>query len=174
MTFTDTAAAYGLFQVVFADVTNHLAIATFRLRECNEPGLRFEAVYAQEFAKTFKQLKVALCQFDGCSGISDSLSAVRATFTIISELAKWRNDRVHARVRMSEQGYELYDWRTGKRLDISLEQVEANINRAVKVMVNLEAHVHRFVHQLKWDEEFERLFSMIPEPLEAPDDTEAD
>ena len=30
MRFSDTAAAYGLFQVVFADVTDHLAVATFR------------------------------------------------------------------------------------------------------------------------------------------------
>jgi hypothetical protein len=29
MTLDDTAAAYGLVQVVFADVTDHLAFATF-------------------------------------------------------------------------------------------------------------------------------------------------
>lgn len=47
MTLDDTAAAYGLFQVVFADLANHLAIATFRLREQKEPGLAFEEVFRQ-------------------------------------------------------------------------------------------------------------------------------
>jgi hypothetical protein len=33
MIFSDTASAYGLFQVVFSDLVDHLAVATFRLRE---------------------------------------------------------------------------------------------------------------------------------------------
>ncbi|HWB84645.1 MAG TPA: hypothetical protein VG675_10940 [Bryobacteraceae bacterium] len=52
MTFNDTAAAYGLFQVVFADVVGHPARAKFRLRERREPGLRFDEVFRQE-ATTF-------------------------------------------------------------------------------------------------------------------------
>ena len=57
MTFDDTASAYGLFQVVFADVVDHLAVATFRLRERKEPSLQFEKVFRQEAKKILGQLR---------------------------------------------------------------------------------------------------------------------
>ena len=77
MTLNDTAAAYGLFQVVFADVADHLAIATSRLREPKEPGLVFEKVFRQDFKKTLKQFQCELRQFDDRSAVSESLYAVR-------------------------------------------------------------------------------------------------
>jgi hypothetical protein len=174
MTLNDTAAAYGLFQVVFADVVDHLAVATFRLRELRESGLVFESVFKQEFKKLLKQFRQELKQFDGRSPVADSLHGVREACKIISALAVWRNDRIHARVHMSEHGYALYDWRTRRRLEIRREQIEQNINLAIKAIVELEAHVPHLVHLLKWDEEFEKLFSTLPELSEPPEDTLAD
>jgi hypothetical protein len=163
MRFNDTAAAYGLFQVVFADVANHLAIATFRLRALREPSLSFNTVFGQQFTKTFGQFKDELRSFDGRSVFSDSLREVREACSIISGLAEWRNDYIHARVQMSERGYALYNWRSGKRLELNREQIETKMDLAVKAIVTLEVHVQQFVHQLKWDEEFEALFSTLPE-----------
>ena len=37
-------------------------------------------------------------------------------------------------------------------------------------MVELEAHVPHLVHLFKWDEEFETLFSNLPELSEPPED----
>jgi hypothetical protein len=96
------------------------------------------------------------------------LSEIRETCTIISKLAKSRNDRIHARVQISEQGYELYDWRTRRRLDISREQIETNIKLAVEAIVTLEANVQHLIQQLKWDDEFEKLFSTLPECSDSP------
>ena len=99
----DTAAAYGLFQVVFADVTDHLAVATFRLRERKESDLVFEDVFRQEFKKTLKQFRRELRQFEGRSAVSDNLYPVHEACKAMSKLAVWRNDRIHARVHLTEQ-----------------------------------------------------------------------
>ena len=52
MMLNEMAAPYGLFQIVFADVVDHLAVGTFRSRERKEPGLVFEEVFKQEFSLT--------------------------------------------------------------------------------------------------------------------------
>src|SRR6185503_1401275 len=139
MTFNDTAAAYGLFQVVFADMADHLAVATFRLREHRELGLSFETVFGQQFERTLKQFRQELRQFDDRSHISDRLHDLREACKTMSALAVWRNDRIHARVQMTDHGYVLYDWRTRNRLEITREQIELKINQAIKTTVDLEA-----------------------------------
>ncbi len=161
MTLSDTAAAYGLFQVVCADLIDHLAVAVFRLRISKEPWLAFETVFRQEFKRTLKEIRRELRQFEDRSSVSDSLAAVRGACKVMSKLAVWRNDRVHARVRLTEEGYALYDWRTRRRLAITRAQIEQNIQVAIKAIVDLEAHVPHLVHLSDWDAEFERLFSTV-------------
>ena len=114
-----------------------------------------------------------LRQFDNTSFVHDSLCAVRNACSIMSKLAGWRNERIHARVRLTEDGYALYDWRTRRRLVISQEEIEKNVQLAIKGMVELEAHVPRNVRLLEWEEEFEALLSSVPE-LSQPDGTQAE
>jgi hypothetical protein len=71
---------------------------------------------------------------------------------------------------MSEHGYELYDRRTSRRLEISRKQIEQNISLAIKAIVDLEAHVPQLVGLLKWGGEFEKLLSSLPELSEPPED----
>jgi hypothetical protein len=113
--------------VVFADVSDHLAFATFVLRKRKEPDLVFENVFRQKFGTTLDQFRDEVRQFEGRSAVSDSLYSVRKACDITSKLAVWRNDRIHARVRMTEHGCALYDWRR-RRLEISREQIEKNID----------------------------------------------
>ena len=173
MTFNDTAAAYGLFQVVFADVVDHLAGATFHLRERKEPGLPFEKVFKQDASKILKQFRAELKQFDGRSSVAEYVHDLREACNTISTLMKWRNDRMHARVRMTDTGYALYDWRTRQRLEIHRDVIVENINLAVKVMMTFKANIQPLVGLLALDEELDKLFSTLPE-LSEPDDTEAD
>lgn len=105
--------------------------------------------------------------------MSDSLDAVREACKIISKLAVWRNERIHARVHMTKHGYALYGWRTRRRLEITTETIKQNIELAIKAIVELEAHVKDLVHLLKWDDEFEKLFSTLPE-LSESEDTQAE
>jgi hypothetical protein len=167
MRLDDIAALYGLFQLVFADVTDHLAVATFRLRERKDPGLTFETVFRQQFKQILKQFQRELDQFDGDSPVADSVDAVRAACETMSTLADWRNDRIHARIRMTEHGYALYDWRTRRRLEITREDIERNIDMAANAIAELEGHVKHLVGVLTWDEEFEKLLGTLPDDAEA-------
>src|SRR5579859_5206607 len=118
-----TAGIYGLFQVVFADLTDHLAFATFRLGSATDSTLKFEDVFRQEFGNILRQFRTALRQFSN-SPVDESMYALNEACNIMSRLSKWRNDRVHVRVRMTSDGYALYDWRTGNRLPINYGEVE--------------------------------------------------
>ena len=102
---------------------------------------------------------------DDCRNGSNgpALDAIRAACEIFSAIAIWRNDRVHARVRLTEDGYVLYDWRTRRRLELTVEEVQKNVDMAARAMVNLDVHVSHLLHELEWEEEFERLFSTLPE-----------
>ena len=51
MKLDDNAAAFGLFQLAFANLTQQLAMAVFYLRRINEPDLRFEQVFKMEFSR---------------------------------------------------------------------------------------------------------------------------
>lgn len=169
MILDDTAAAYGLFQVVFADLADDLAIATFRLREQKEPGLVFESVFRQEFKKTLKQFRQELDQFENRAAVANNLYAVREALKAIVNLATWRNERIHARVHMTEHGYALYNWQTRRRLEISTETIKQNIELAIKAKVELAAHAKDLIRLLNWDDEFEKLFGALPELLESDD-----
>jgi hypothetical protein len=92
VTFNDTAAAYGLFQIAYSDLADHLAVAVFRLRQCKEAGLDFNAVFKQDFGRTLKELKRELCQFENYSETAATLDAIRRTCEQIKDLTKWRND----------------------------------------------------------------------------------
>jgi hypothetical protein len=173
MTFNDTAAAYGLFHVVFADVVDHLAAATFRLRKRKEQGLPFEKVFKQDASKILGQFRDELKQFDKGSSVTENVHDLREACKTISTLMKWRNDRIHARVRMTDGGYALYDWRTRHRLQINRDQIVKNIELAINAMVVLEANLAPLIGLLRLDEELDKLFSAMPE-FSAPEDTGAE
>lgn len=163
-----TAAAYGLFQVAFADLTDHLAAATFYLRQRNEPALKLEKVFRQEFSRTRKQLRTELKQLEGRSSELDSLRAVLMACDNPSKLAAWRNDRIHARVRLTEHGYLLYHWQ-GHRLEMSDAQIEQNMRLAIEVIVQLEGHMRYLVGSVDVKEQIRRLMGTLPELADTPE-----
>jgi hypothetical protein len=79
---------------------------------------------------------------------------------------------------MTEHGYALYNWRTRRRLEITREQIEQNIQLAISAMVELEAHVPHLAHSIEWERQWEedcsKLFSTLPELSESPREREAD
>ena len=93
---------------------------------------------------------------------------------IISELSVWRNDRIHAHVRLTEHGYALYNWRTRRRLEITREQIGQKINLAMKVNVEINTYMDDLRRSLAFDEELAKFFDTLPEVSEAPDDTGTD
>ncbi len=144
MVFNETAAAYGLFQVVFAEMHGHLAAATFHLRRRHERSLQYEKVHGQPFQQTLREFRQQLCQLSDSNGLFPEVEMLRKACDSIDCLAQWRNERVHARVRRTEEGLELYAQRrnnpgTGQRLEMSKEFFEELIRKAIEVTVTFQA-----------------------------------
>lgn len=57
MVLNETAAAYGVFQVIFAELHGCLAAATWHLRRRFDPNLTFSKVHRQGFRCTLEQFK---------------------------------------------------------------------------------------------------------------------
>ena len=165
MTIDPAAAAYGIFQVVFAEMTENLAGALFRFRQVKQPELTFKQVFRMVFNKLLKEFEDDLKPASEPSALSDSLSAVRDACAAMKSIADWRNDRIHARVRQGDGGLALYNWRTGEPLPITYEECENQITQAIKVIVILEAHVPSLVGSLNMPDLIKQLLQ-TPDPLD--------
>jgi len=97
-----TAGAYGLFQVVFADLTEHLAAAVFRLQQAKDPSVTFEQIFRLEFKRVLDRFKEELKQFDGKRSLEEDLHWLHDAVGQMAAIAQWRHDRIHARVIWSE------------------------------------------------------------------------
>jgi len=171
MTVNDTVAWYGIFQVVFADVVEHLAKAMYDLRKEKEQDLTFNTVFedAFKFKKLMCQFRDELRRFDKVSAqASDSLHIVRAACQTMSEVANWRNERIHCRVKIRRDGgIVLYDSRTGYPLKVNSAQITKYIHRVQRAMVDLEAEIPNLIRELKRSEDFEKLHAKLAESPDA-------
>ena len=116
MKLDENAAAFGLFQLAFANLTQQLAMAVFYLRRLNEPDLKFEKVFKMEISRLHDSLLEQLLQFDSQQCLDMDLQHLRHRCRQIAVLATWRNDRAHPRVRFDNHGISIFNWRTGQRL----------------------------------------------------------
>jgi hypothetical protein len=152
MTLDDTAAAYGLVQVVFADVTDHLAFATFTLQQREEANISFP--HRHLFGQWLSDFKCQLKRLKDVQSLDDALTALREVCRELKVLSGWRNERIHARVRQVEDGLALYNARTGQRLSISYEECIGIIERLVKAKSALWEYLPVIVRELDLDKEF--------------------
>jgi hypothetical protein len=136
-----TAAFYGLLQVAYADMTEHLATYLYLLRRRAEPKLEFRCVYKLMFRQMLNQFKDELKEFDTGKPVSPEVHELRNACKKMSGLADWRNDRIHARVRVVADGYALYDWLTGLRLSMTAEELERKIEEVNYINASLEAYM---------------------------------
>jgi len=165
MVFNETAAAYGLFQVVFAEMHEYLAAATYHLRRRNEQSLQYEKVHRQGFEKTLKQFRKQLCQLSDSGGVAEGIEALKKACDSMACLAQWRNERVHARVLRTEEGLELYaplrdNPGKAQRLEMSKGFFEERIREAIKVTVTFQAA--HLISQIRMKEEIDRLWASLP------------
>lgn len=162
----NTAAAWGLFQVRFAFLVQELASAVFYLRRRREPTLQF----AQVFKKSLDQLIDALSdEFDFIVAQGHALIEIDETRAItipqIRALKDWRDPRIHARVTF-EGGIALYNWRTGKQLDMTAHECDKKCDLAISLAVQVAGSVRSMLTHLKADE---TLVSEIRTLLDSPD-----
>lgn len=162
MKFDEAAAAYGLVQVVFADVTGRLVWAVAELQRQKDPTVTFEKVYKKQFKNILDAFKDELKALSGRSaGMSDDLLALQDSAGELAALATWRNDRIHARVVMSAHGLSLYDWRTGKPLSISQAECVDKIERLTRVLVTLEQYLPSILGHLDMEKDLAAMFEGI-------------
>jgi hypothetical protein len=158
MTFDSTSSAYGLVQVVFADVTDRLATAVFVFQQRRDPNVTFGEIYELQFKRLLKAFKNELKQFGGQPSVADDLRAIQEVCQELGNLSAWRNDRIHARVREVDGKLALYDWRTGERLTISYEECVEIIDRLARVIATLQGHMPALVSNLDFDKEWNTFF----------------
>jgi hypothetical protein len=188
VTLDSTAAAYGLIQVVFADVTSRLSAAVFvlmdrraahvdgrptdifrlklwqwRLLPQRIPKERVtpSKLYELKFAQLLDAFRDELKQLGEEVTKGDESNCLRGACTEMKALSKWRNDRVHGQVRQVDDGLALYDGKTRARLPISYEECSGIINRLTKVIVTLETYLPAVVNSADFHKALSEFFSNL-------------
>jgi hypothetical protein len=169
MKLDENAAAFGLFQLTFANLEQQFATAVFFIRRIKEPALEFEEVFQLRFADLLDALKKELKQFDGQSSHDEELHELRKICASAKNLSKWRNPRTHPRVQIDENGIAIYDWRTRQRLTIDRDECIMNIERAIAITVNLDFNVARLVRDVKSKK---KIHDMLEEIFKTVEDRE--
>lgn len=122
MTLDENAAAYGLFQLTFANLVERFAV---------------------------KDLKKELKEFERQSLHDVVVREIRNACAKAATLAAWRNPRIHARVQISDNGIRIYDQKTRKPLAVNRDECIKKIEQALSIRSNLDysagellKHVH--------------------------------
>jgi hypothetical protein len=156
--FDVTAATYGLIQVVFADATERLAMAVFKLQQHRDPSVTFDKVFELKFSQILKGFKQELKQFDSEGGAAEDIAVLLRSCRQLASLSVWRNERIHARVRQVDDGLALYNSRTGRRLSIGPEESQTILQRLAEAMFTMEAHLPVLLTELELDKELDDFF----------------
>jgi hypothetical protein len=157
----DNAAAFGLFQLTYADVEQQFAGAVFFIRRIKEPDLKFEDVFKLSFSELRKSLKKELKQFEGQSSHEMELHDLRSACAKAEALAKWRNPRAHPRVRVDENGITIYDWRTLKPLTIDRDECVEKIEEAAAITASVAFNVGQILRDLESQKEIDKKLDEI-------------
>jgi hypothetical protein len=157
----DNAAAFGLFQLTYADVEQQFATAVFFIRRIKEPGLKFEDVFKLPLSELRKSLKNELKQFEGQSSHEMELHDLRNACTKAEALANWRNPRAHPRVRVDENGITIYDWRTLKPLTINRDECIEKIEEAAGITASVAFNVGQILRELESQAEIDKKLDEI-------------
>ena len=167
MKLDENAAAFGLFQLAFANLSQQLAMAVFYLRRINEPDLKFENVFKMEFSRLREALLGQLRQCDNQQCLDMDLQHLRCRCEQIAVLANWRNDRTHPRVRLDESGIAIYNWRTFQQLSIKTEECVQQIEKASAYTVDVDHLVGSILRTLESKNKMDKLLSEIWDTPEA-------
>ncbi len=132
MTLDENAAAFGLFQLTFANLHQQLATVVFFLRQIEEPSLEFHEVFGLPY-----------------SSMSMQIQLLKKNHSEIGALARWRNDRAHPRVRIDENGIRIFNWKTGKALRLDRDECIEKIRQAIRITVDIEMFGASLSRQLK-------------------------
>jgi hypothetical protein len=160
MTADSTAASYGLFQVVFANMTYELARALFALRSRRDRHYGWRDV-PWKFKQLLRELRRELDKLEGTCTEKDSLAAVRRACHVAERLAPWRDSRTHAIVKQVDSGLALFDWKTGKPLSLTTAECERNMDELVKVICEIPVHMTCLIREFDSSQNMREYFETV-------------
>lgn len=156
MTLDENAAAFGLFQLAFANLHQQLATLVFFLRRIQQPDVKFDEVFALQSSRLRKALKEELSRLEQHSSTQMELQLLRKTCSDIGPLAQWRNARSHPRVRIDGNRIAIFDWRTGQPLSVRRDECVQKILETIRITVDLEVYGATLCEQLDPEKEKQR------------------
>lgn len=146
----ETARAFGHFNVLFAELDEYVTRALLDLRKHAAPETTFESLHSRGFKRNCGDLKKELRQFEGHSSVAFELERMRDALARADGLNDWRKRRIHGLVRRTDEGLALYDWETRKRLTMSEEECQQQIEAINFVALALKCDGKPLSNHLDW------------------------
>lgn len=146
MVLDPEAAAYGIFQIAFASMDTRLSRALVTLCRCESTQLTFSILSKLPFGGRLAKLRKAIKDVD--LPINPDIQELKTACDLAENVQKWRNSRIHAEVRFSENRPVLVD-REGEPLQIDREECERKIRDAIRAGIAIEVNVSHLVAILK-------------------------
>ncbi len=166
MNLDENAAAFGLFQLTFTNLTQQFAAALFHIRRIKEPDLKFEEIFKLRLSEVREALKKELKQFEGQSSFDMEVRDLLNVCAKTGSLAAWRNVRAHARVQIDANGITIFDWRTLKQLTINRDECVEKIQEAIGLTVLLDFNVGSLLRNIESDQKTREMLEEIFKTVE--------
>jgi hypothetical protein len=151
MRLDENAAAFGLFHLAYANLTQALARAVWLIKRVSEPSVQFERVFSLTFSQLLKALREQLEKHGGSASADPNVQSLLDVGTKIEVLAAWRNARAHPLVQIDHNGITLYDWRTRKPLSVGLGECMEKIQQSIGFGCELDSYAGGFVGSVRSD-----------------------
>ena len=144
------AAAFGLFQLVYAALDERLGGAVLDLARANGERCSESEVRSKAFGKKVEVLKEAIKPLKSVGRrdlLSQDLAEMAKAFQKIGEVQRWRKDRAHARVVFASN-LVLVDEK-GKPLPITYGDCVKQIEKARDAIIALEVNTRNLATYLQ-------------------------
>lgn len=163
-----TAAAYGLFQVVFASLDTRLTRSLVDLCRCREPEFAFQLIKELSFGRRLQLFENALERLARDLSVPgepppeevDYLRTARAT---AKRVAAWRNARIHAEVRQVNGFNAFYD-RRGQRLCIETADCDRMRDEATIAENTMAEHLPGLVSDINLSAKISEALADVADP----------
>jgi hypothetical protein len=158
---TQTASEYGMFHAHFARLSEALAATLFYLGTNRDPPT-FEKLISKEFGRNITALERQAKSSDG----ADNFRRVGSVCVKMRDLAKWRNERIHARVKFDQDrsSFALYSWRTRQLLPMTPQEIRQKSVQTSGLVSELSLILRHVGHVRDVQARLERAFKKAGTP----------
>jgi hypothetical protein len=134
-------AAYGLFQIAFASLDTRIARCLVKLCGCQNAGLAFSAFKRQPFGRRLQTIRKAMKSVAAVPSLSEEVRDLKRACDIAQSVSEWRNERIHAEVRFTDEGQPVIVDADGHRLHFDVDACESKIRDSIHAGIAMETIV---------------------------------